>query len=105
MEDMEKGAAHFKSTSAWDGNVGLSSHNQTPSGRGAFFRDLHLLSVGDTLIYRTALGEREYRVTAIRNISDEDWSLLSRTADNRLTLITCVNDNPSRRLAIQGVQV
>ena len=25
MEDMEKGAAHFKCTSAWDGNIGLSA--------------------------------------------------------------------------------
>jgi len=104
MEDMEHGAAHFKSTSSWDGNIGLSSHNWTPGGQGAFFRDLHLLSVGDALIYRTALGEREYRVTAIRTISDDDWSWLSRTTDNRLTLITCVA-NPSRRLMVQGVQV
>jgi LPXTG-site transpeptidase (sortase) family protein len=105
MEDMEYGAAHFKCTSAWDGNIGLSSHNWTPSGHGAFFRDLHTLSVGDTLIYRTALGEREYRVTTIRTISDEDWSWLSRTTDNRMTLITCVSDNPSKRLMVQGVQV
>lgn len=27
MEDMRKGAAHFKSTSAWNGNIGLSGHN------------------------------------------------------------------------------
>jgi len=105
MEDMARGAAHFKSTSSWDGNIGLSSHNRTPDGQAAYFRDLHTLSIGDTLIYRTALGEREYRVTASKTISDEDWSWLSRTADNRLTLITCVDNNLSRRLVVQGVQV
>lgn len=104
MEDMDKGAAHFKSTSAWDGNVALSGHNRTVSGTGAYFRDLHKLSVGDTLLYKTALGEREYRVTTVKTISDEDWSSLSRTTDNRLTLITCVNDNAAKRLLVQAVQ-
>ena len=103
MEDMEKGAAHFKSTSAWDGNVGLSGHNRTASGYGAYFRDLHKLSPGDALVYKTALGEREYRVTTVKTIGDEDWSYLSRTTDNRLTLITCVNDNAAKRLLVQAV--
>jgi len=104
MEDMDKGAAHFKSTSAWDGNVGLSGHNRTVSGNGAYFRDLHMLYVGDTLTYKTALGEREYRVTAVKTIGDEEWGYLSRTTDNRLSLITCVNDNASKRLLVQAVQ-
>jgi len=102
MEAMDHGVAHFKSTSAWDGNIGLSAHNRTASGQGEFFRDLHLLVVGDTLIYQTALGMREYRVTTIHNISDEDWSYLFRTADNRLTLITCIDNHPDRRLMVQA---
>jgi len=104
MEDMSKGAAHFKSTSAWDGNVGLSGHNRTVSGYGAYFKDLHKLSVGDTLVYKTALGEREYRVTLVKTIGDADWSYLSRTTDNRISLITCVNDNAAKRLLVQAVQ-
>ena len=104
MSDMTKGAAHFKSTSAWDGNVGLSAHNQTVSGYGAYFKDLHTLAVGDTIVYKTTLGEREYRVTTVKTIGDEDWSSLSRTADNRLTLITCVNNNAAKRLLVQAEQ-
>lgn len=104
MEDMDKGASHFKSTSAWDGNIALSGHNRTASGYGAYFQDLYKLSAGDTLVYKTALGEREYRVTTVKTIGDEDWSYLSRTPDNRLTLITCVNDNAAKRLLVQCVQ-
>jgi len=105
MADMTKGAAHFKSTSAWDGNVGLSAHNQTTSGYGAYFKDLHTLAAGDTIVYKTSLGEREYRVTTVKTIGDEDWSYLSRTADNRLTLITCVNNyNVAKRLLVQAEQ-
>lgn len=105
MEDMEKGIAHFKSTSAWDGNCALSGHNSTPSGYGAYFKDLHLLSAGDTMTYKTALGEREYKVTSVKTISDEDWSGLSRSADNVLTLITCTFSDASKRLMVRAVQV
>lgn len=104
MEDMDKGLSHFRSTSAWDGNCALSGHNSTVSGYDAYFKDLHLLAAGDTLTYRTALGEREYKVTTIQTVGDEDWSWLSRTTDNRLTLITCVNNNASKRLMVQAVQ-
>jgi len=105
MEDMNKGAAHFKSTSAWDGNIALSAHNATTTGYGAYFKDLYKLAVGDTITYATALGEREYRITTIKTINDDDWSYLSRTADNRLTLITCVNNNGSKRLLVQASHV
>ena len=104
MEDMEQGVAHFKSTSAWDGNVGLSGHNNTTSGYGAYFKDLHQLVDGDSITYKTALGERQYKVISTTIVDDEDWSWLSRTADNRLTLITCVNNSASQRLMVQAVQ-
>ena len=105
MEDMEKGLSHFKSTTSWDGNIGLSGHNRTASGNGAYFKDLHLLALGDTVVYTTAIGEREYKVTEIRTISEDDWSWLSRSTENKITMITCVNNNASKRLMIQASQV
>ena len=56
MESMTKGIAHFAITSAWDGNIGLSSHNVAPAGAAAYFGDLHLLELGDSLTYKTAQG-------------------------------------------------
>lgn len=102
MEDMKKGASHFKSTTCWDGNIGISAHNATPSGYGAYFKDLHLLAVGDNITYKTTLGERSYTVTSIKTIGDEDWSYLSRSAQNQITLITCVNNNGAKRLMVRA---
>ncbi len=105
MESMTKGVAHFAVTSAWEGNIGLCSHNIAPAGAVAYFRDIHKLEQGDTLSYKTALGEREYKVTEVKEISDDDWSFLTRTEDNRITLITCITGKPNMRLMVQALEV
>lgn len=99
MEDMKKGAAHFKSTSAWEGNVGLSGHNFKSQ-----FGPLTRVSLGDMVAYQTALGTRYYSVSAIETISDEDWSYLDRTEDNRITLITCIVGQDDKRLMVQATE-
>ena len=104
MESMTKGVAHFAVTSAWDGNIGFASHNVAPAGAVAYFRDIHQLAEGDIVRYKTALGEREYRVTEVKEISEDDWSALGRTEDNRLTLITCITGKPNMRLMVQAVE-
>ena len=104
MESMTKGVAHFAVTSAWDGNIGFASHNVAPAGAVAYFRDIHQLAEGDIVRYKTALGEREYRVSEVKEITDDDWSFLSRTDDNRLTLITCITGKPNIRLMVQALE-
>ena len=102
MEDMEHGAAHFRSTSAWIGNIGISAHNVNFNGTPGYFLNLHKLKQGDVIQYDTALGTREYVVDSITEISELDWSLLDRTEDNRITLITCITGRPAMRLAVIG---
>lgn len=104
MESMTKGIAHFAVSSAWEGNVALCSHNIAPAGAVAYFRDIHQLEKGDTLSYKTALGEREYKVTEIKEISEDDWSALARTKDNRITLVTCITGKPNLRLMVQAIE-
>lgn len=104
LESMTKGVAHFAGTSAWDGNVGLASHNVPPAGAAAFFRDIHLLKQGDVIVYTTAQGRRQYRVTAVEEIAQDDWSYLGRTEDNRITLITCITGKPELRLMVQATE-
>ena len=103
IESMTKGVAHFAITSAWEGNIGLASHNVAPAGAVAYFQDIHQLEKGDKLSYKTALGEREYRVTEIKEISEDDWTALNRSEENRLTLITCITGKPNMRLMVQAV--
>jgi len=104
MEAMTKGAAHFKMTSSWDGNVGVSAHNVNLDGTAGYFLNLHKLRQGAAIRYETALGKREYKVESIREISEMDWSMLYRTQDNRITLVTCITGKPNMRLVIQAVE-
>lgn len=103
---MDRGAAHFPVSSAWDGNVALSAHNATADGSPAYFKDLHKLKTGDEVFYTTALGERRYEVAQIIKITDTDWEyILDRPDENRLTLVTCVSGEPSNRLMVQAKEV
>ncbi|MBO8434287.1 MAG: class D sortase [Tyzzerella sp.] len=98
---MKKGVGHLPSTSCWNGNIGLVGHNR---GTNDYFGDLKKLEIGDEMTYTTNLGTRTYVVKSITKISDTDWSRLQYTSDNRLTLITCVEDVPDKRLCIQAVE-
>lgn len=102
LEAMVEGVAHFKETSCWDGNIGLAGHNQ---GVNTFFQDLYKLKNGDQIILTTALGTRTYEVSMSKEIDETDWSYLERTDNNRITLITCVNHDLTKRLCVQGVEV
>lgn len=103
MEAMRKGVAHYKTTSAWNGNIGLCAHNGTASY--CWFRDLHKVEKGDMVTYQTALGTRTYQVSEIKEIEETDWSMLGRTEDNRITMTTCIDDKPSKRLVVQAVEI
>ena len=98
---MKKGVGHIASTSCWNGNVSLVGHNR---GTSDYFGKLKKLKPGDEMSYTTKLGTRTYVVDSVSKISDTDWSKLQYTSDNRLTLITCVEDVGSQRLCVQAVE-
>lgn len=98
--NMRKGLGHFRYTSAWDGNVGIAGHNNT------YFEDLKDVEKGDKITYTTKYGTRTYKVSSIKKIDDDDFSdLLDDTNDNRLTLITCVRNQSSKRLCVIAKEV
>ena len=98
---MAKGVAHYSSTSGWAGNVGLCGHN-----RGAKYNigTIKNLKQGDVITYTTIHGTRTYEVTMVKVIPNNDWSYLQGTADNRITLTTCVDNQPSQRICVQAVE-
>ena len=98
---MKKGVGHIASTSCWNGNIALVGHNR---GTSDYFGKLKKLKPGDEMSYTTKLGTRTYVVDSVSKISDTDWSKLQYTSDNRLTLITCVEDVGSQRLCVQAVE-
>lgn len=99
---MKKGVAHFSDTSVWDGNVGICGHNR---GAAYVIGDIKKLEPGDEITYKTSLGSRTYEVETVTTISNSNWSYLQATTDNRITLITCVAGDSSRRWCVQAVEV
>lgn len=103
QEVMLEYVGHFETTSKWKGNVGLAAHN-----RGYpinYFSRLKELKAGDKIIYKTKYGMKTYSVKISTIIEDTDWSYLQETKDNRITLITCVENKPSQRLCVQGIEI
>ena len=93
---------HFDNTSKWQGNVGLAAHN-----RGYpinYFAKLKELVQGDELIYKTEYGTKKYIIELTTIIEDTDWSYLQDTEENKITLITCVENIPNERLCIQAIE-
>ena len=103
MEAMTHGLAHFKTTSAWSGNIGVCGHNVNFDLTDGYFKNLHTLKTGDIISYNTALGSRTYTVETVAEISETDWSYLGRTEDDRITLITCISGKPTMRLVVQAI--
>lgn len=99
---LRKGAGHFEDTSVWAGNVCLAAHNR---GVNAHFGEIHTLDVGDKITLTTKLGKRTYAVTSVNKISELDNSLLSSTAENCITLFTCVRNQSAYRWAVRAVEV
>lgn len=102
-EVMNKYIGHFDNTSLWNGNVGLAAHNRGYPVN--YFGRLKELQIGDEIKYTTVYGTKTYKVTISTIIQDTDWSYLEETKDNRITLITCVENQPKYRRCIQGIEI
>lgn len=101
-EIMDQYVGHFDTTSKLDGNIGLIAHNRGYPVN--YFRDLKTLNIGDEVIYFYGNVTKKYTVNLITVIDDTDWSYLEKTEENKITLITCVENQPQYRRCIQGVE-
>ena len=102
LSTLSETIGHFPSTSIYEGNVGLASHNS--GSNGDFFKNLKKIKIGSEIYYQTNYGTKRYVVTTKKIISEEDWSYLGTTEDNRITLITCVAGQKDKRLCVQAVE-
>ena len=99
-EIMEDYIGHFEETKKEEGNVGLAAHNR--GYKNNYFERLKELKEGDSIFYNYHGQIKEYLVTKHVIIKDTDWSYLEATEDNKITLITCVENEPEYRRCIQG---
>lgn len=98
---MKKGLGHYSSTSAWDGNACFCGHNR---GSKYVIGSIKNLERGDTITYTTIYGTRTYVVETVKVIANTDWSYLQSTADNRITITTCLADHPESRVVVQALE-
>ena len=102
LSTLSETIGHFPSTSIYEGNVGLASHNS--GSQGDFFKNLKKIKIGSEIFYQTNYGTKRYVVTTKEIISEEDWSYLQETEDNRITLLTCVAGQKDKRLCVQAIE-
>ncbi len=101
-EVMNRSVGHFSNTSNWNGNIGLGAHNR--GYKVNYFENIKKLKRGDSIFYKYNGQIRQYLVSNIVIIKDTDWSYLEETEENKITLITCVENEPNYRRCIQGVE-
>ncbi len=96
-----KGAGHFEGTSIWNGNIAIAGHHR---GVRNDFGKIHKLDPGDTITFTTKLGTRTYAVSSVTKVDVTDTSGLSATAENCVTLYTCVENQPAYRWCVRAVE-
>ena len=99
-EIMDKYVGHFQETSSSFGNIGLAAHNRGYEVN--YFSDIKKLRNGDEIIYKYYDFEKTYIVDKNIIIKDINWDYLEPTEENKITLITCVENEPEYRRCIQA---
>ena len=99
-EILDQYIGHFEETQKYVGNIGLAAHNR--GYKVNYFQKLKELEIGDVIYYTYNGIQKNYVVELKTIIKDTEWNKLRNTEDNRLTLITCVEDKPSFRRCIQA---
>ncbi len=101
-EVMDRFVGHFEETTKTSGNVGLAAHNRGYPVN--YFANIKQLKEGDEIIYKYYEFEKTYLVVENKIIKDTDWEPLEGTKENKITLITCVENEPEYRRCIQAVE-
>ena len=102
-EIMDDYIGHFEETSMFNGNIGLAAHNR--GYKNNYFENLKSLKEEDRIYYYYNGDSIEYEVINNFIIEDTDWSILSETEENIITLITCEENEPNYRRCVQAKEI
>lgn len=97
---INKSIGHFKGTATTLGNIGLAGHNR--GKKKNYFEKLETLEIGSEIFYKKENFEKRYVVTIKEKIKDTNWDYLLSTKENKITLITCIENQPDYRLCVQA---
>jgi sortase A len=83
--NLNRGAGWIEGTSpiGGSGNVGVAAH------RDGYFRALQHVELGQKLVLETLSSTIEYRITGSRIVAPDAVEVLSQTARDSITLVTC----------------
>ncbi len=101
-EVIDQFVGHFEETAKINGNIGLAAHNR--GYKVNYFANLKNVKEGDKIKYQYRDIEKTYIVTKNIIIKDIDWNYLQNTEENKITLITCVDNEPNYRRCVQGIE-
>ena len=93
---------HFEETQLENGNIGLAAHNR--GNNPSYFKEIKTLQKKDKIIYKIGTKIKEYEVISVNKIEETNWNYLQPTQDNRITLITCVENEPEYRICVQAIE-
>ena len=99
-EILNRSVGHFENTSRRNGNCGLAAHNR--GYRVNYFANVKELEKGDLIYYFVDGKKYKYEISEIAIIYETDWSMLEDTEEEKITLITCVENREEYRLCVQG---
>ena len=103
LDILSNKVGHFEETAIELGNIGLAAHNR--GYKYSFFKDLYRLKNGDQIIYTHENFNKTYIVEKNIIIKNSDWSNLDSSEDNKITLITCVENEPNYRRCVQAEEI
>ena len=103
MEIMNSYIGHFEETTRENGNIGLAAHNR--GYKVNYFKDIKLLEKEDLIIYTYNSVKIKYLVNETGIIKDTDWSKLENDNQDKITLITCLEDEPEYRRYVQAIKI
>lgn len=102
-EVMDKYVGHFVDTGVIKGNICLGAHNRGYPVN--YFENIKSLNKNDLIFYKKEDKTYCFKVETVTVIKDTDWTYLEETEDNRITLITCVENEPDYRRCVQAIEV
>lgn len=103
METLNEYIGHFTDSNFLEGNVALAGHNRGYSKN--YFENLKKLKGNELIVYQTKQETKTYKVCEIKEVSVTDVEVVAPTEDNRITLVTCVENNSNLRLVIVGKEI
>lgn len=102
-EVMDKYVGHFVDTGVIKGNICLGAHNRGYPVN--YFENIKSLNKNDLIFYKKEDKTYCFKVEIVTVIKDTDWTYLEETEDNRITLITCVENEPDYRRCVQAIEI